>query len=138
MIENSNEMLEVTLNKNVKRMCKILDKSLLKEISPGNKINNINLKSAIYYSYFHARTKYNIVEEDPKGKRKVDFILYPKGENNVNGEIIIVELRVNGKYSCIIEEYDNDKNVLSSSLSEVKKKRRNETEIDGIYKKFEK
>ena len=78
MIKNSDEMLEVTLHKNVKRMCKILDISPMEKISPGDRVDHGNLKRFIDYLYFNARTKYNIEEESPCGHGRVDIIFRPK------------------------------------------------------------
>ncbi|KAL6617955.1 hypothetical protein U3516DRAFT_897440 [Neocallimastix sp. 'constans'] len=146
MIKNSDEMLEVTLHKNVKRMCEILDKSHMEKISPGDKLDHGNLKRVIDYSYFNARTKYDIEEESPRGHGRADIIFLPKGKNKVNGEIIIIELKVNRyygnilliginydqkkvKYSCVIEEYNNKIKLLSTSESEAERKRSKELEI---------
>jgi len=78
MIKNSDEMLEVTLHKNVKRMCEILDISPMEKIIPGDKLDHENLKRFIDYSYFNARTKYNIEEESPCGHGRADIIFLPK------------------------------------------------------------
>ncbi|KAG4083357.1 hypothetical protein H8356DRAFT_1065047 [Neocallimastix lanati (nom. inval.)] len=175
MIKNSDEMLEVTLHKNVKRMCEILDKSHMEKISPGDRLDHGNLKRVIDYSYFNARAKYDIKEESPDGHGRADVIFLPKEKNKVNEEIIIIELKVNstakkainqihqkkyynglkkkgyngnvlliginydqkeGKYSCMIEEYDINMKKLSTSESEAERKRRNEPESDGIYKRL--
>ncbi|ORY11176.1 hypothetical protein LY90DRAFT_518556 [Neocallimastix californiae] len=80
MIKNSDEMLEVTLHKNVKRMCEILDKSPMEKISPGDKLDHGNLKRVIDYSYFNARTRYEIEEESPCGHGRADIIFLPKGK----------------------------------------------------------
>jgi hypothetical protein len=168
MIKNSDEMLEVTLHKNVKRMCEILDKSHMEKISPGDKLDHGNLKRVIDYSYFNARTKYDIEEESPCGHGRADIIFLPKEKNKVNGEIIIIELKVNStakeainqihqkkyynglkkkgyygnilliginydqkkvEYSCVIEEYNNNMKLLSTTESEAERKRSNELEI---------
>ncbi|KAG4097802.1 hypothetical protein H8356DRAFT_1331038 [Neocallimastix lanati (nom. inval.)] len=168
MIKNSDEMLEVTLHKNVKRMCEILDISPMEKISPGDRVDHGNLKRFIDYLYFNARTKYNIEEESPCGHGRVDIIF-------LNGEIIIIELKVNStakeaikqihqkkyynglkkkgyygnilliginydqkkvKYSCVIEEYNNNMKLLLTSESGAERKRRNELEFDGQYKRL--
>ncbi|KAG4097809.1 hypothetical protein H8356DRAFT_1308748 [Neocallimastix lanati (nom. inval.)] len=95
MIKNSDEMLEVTLHKNVKRMCEILDKSPMEKVILEDKI--AHLKRFIDYSYFNARTKYDIVEEYPNDNGTTDIIFLPKEKYKVNGEIIIIELKVNSK-----------------------------------------
>jgi len=95
MIKNLDEMLEVTLHKNVKRMCEILDKSHMEKIILEDKIDHAHLKRFIDYSYFNARTKYYIVEEYPNDNGATDIIFLPKEKNKVNGEIIIIELKVN-------------------------------------------
>jgi len=175
MIKNSDEMLEVTLHKNVKRMCEILDISPMEKISPGDRVDHGNLKRFIDYLYFNARTKYNIEEESPCGHGRVDIIFRPKKKNKVNGEIIIIELKVNStakeaikqihqkkyynglkkkgyygnilliginydqkkvKYSCVIEEYNNNMKLLLTSESGAERKRRNELEFDGQYKRL--
>jgi hypothetical protein len=174
MIKNSDEMLEVTLHKNVKRMCEILDKSPMEKISPGDKLDHGNLKRVIDYSYFNARTRYEIEEESPCGHGRADIIFLPKGKNKVNGEIIIIELKVNStakeainqihqkkyynglkkkgyygnilliginydqkkvEYSCVIEEYNNNMKLLSTSES-ANRKRRNEFEINSENKRL--
>ncbi|ORY10777.1 hypothetical protein LY90DRAFT_677959 [Neocallimastix californiae] len=174
MIKNSDEMLEVTLHKNVKRMCEILDKSHMEKISPGDKLDHGNLKRVIDYSYFNARTKYDIEEESPCGHGRADIIFLPKEKNKVNGEIIIIELKVNStakeainqihqkkyynglkkkgyygnilliginydqkkvEYSCVIEEYNNNMKLLSTSES-ANRKRRNEFEINSENKRL--
>ncbi|KAL6602446.1 hypothetical protein U3516DRAFT_559220 [Neocallimastix sp. 'constans'] len=94
MIENSEEMLKATLNKNVKRMCEILNKSHMEKIRPGDKVDHGTLKLIMDYVYFHARSIYNITEEYPNGKGRADLIIYPKEENKLKGEIIIIELKV--------------------------------------------
>jgi len=174
MIKNSDEMLEVTLHKNVKRMCEILDKSHMEKISPGDKLDHGNLKRVIDYSYFNARTKYDIEEESPCGHGRADIIFLPKEKNKVNGEIIIIELKVNStakeainqihqkkyynglkkkgyygnilliginydqkkvEYSYVIEEYNNNMKLLSTSES-ANRKRRNEFEINSENKRL--
>ncbi|ORY09054.1 hypothetical protein LY90DRAFT_518927 [Neocallimastix californiae] len=95
MIKNSDEMLEVTLHKNVKRMCEILDKLHMEKIIIEDKLDHGNLKRVMDYSYFNARTKYDIEEESPRGHGRANIIFLPKGKNKVNGEIIIIELKVN-------------------------------------------
>ncbi|KAL6617961.1 hypothetical protein U3516DRAFT_779973 [Neocallimastix sp. 'constans'] len=168
MIKNSDEMLEVTLHKNVKRMCEILDISPMEKIIPGDKLDHENLKRFIDYSYFNARTKYNIEEESPCGHGRSDIIF-------LYGEIIIIELKVNStakeaikhihrkkyynglkekgyygnilliginydqkkvKYSCVIEEYNNNMKLLSTTKSEAERKRSNELEINGENKRL--
>ena len=98
-----------------------------------------------------------------------------KKKNKVNGEIIIIELKVNStakeaikqihqkkyynglkkkgyygnilliginydqkkvKYSCVIEEYNNNMKLLLTSESGAERKRRNELEFDGQYKRL--
>ncbi|KAG4082966.1 hypothetical protein H8356DRAFT_1319132 [Neocallimastix lanati (nom. inval.)] len=95
MIKNSDEMLEVTLHKNVKRMYEILDKSPMEKIILEDKIDHAHLKRFIDYSYFNARTKYDIVEEYPNDNGTTDIIFLPKEKDKVNGKIIIIELKVN-------------------------------------------
>ena len=95
MIKNLDEMLEVTLHKNVKRMCEILDKSPMEKVILEDKIDHAHLKRFIDYSYFNARTKYDIVEEYPNDNGTTDIIFLPKEKNKVNGKIIIIELKVN-------------------------------------------
>ncbi|KAL6594244.1 hypothetical protein U3516DRAFT_648045 [Neocallimastix sp. 'constans'] len=124
MIKNSDEMLEVTLHKNVKRMCEILDKSHMEKISPGDKLDHGNLKRVIDYSYFNARTKYDIEEESPCGHGRADIIFLPKEKNKKKVE-----------YSCVIEEYNNNMKLLSTSES-ANRKRRNEFEINSENKRL--
>jgi len=175
MIKNSDEMLEVTLHKNVKRMCEILDKSPMEKIILEDKIDHAHLKRFIDYSYFNARTKYDIVEEYPNDNGTTDIIFLPKEKNKVNGKIIIIELKVNStakeaikhihqkkyynglkekgyygnilliginydlkkvEYSCVIEEYNNNMKLLSTTESEAERKRSNELEINGENKRL--
>ncbi|KAG4097810.1 hypothetical protein H8356DRAFT_412454 [Neocallimastix lanati (nom. inval.)] len=175
MIKNSDEMLEVTLHKNVKRMCEILDKSPMEKVILEDKIDHAHLKRFIEYSYFNARTKYNIEEESPCGHGRADIIFRPKKKNKVNGEIIIIELKVNSKakeaikhihrkkyynglkekgyygnilliginydlkkvkYSCVIEEYNNNMKLLSTTELGAERKRSNELEINGENKRL--
>ncbi|KAL6590773.1 hypothetical protein LY90DRAFT_709016 [Neocallimastix californiae] len=151
MIKNSDEMLEVTLHKNVKTMCEILDKLHMEKIIIEDKLDHGNLKRVIDYSYFNARTKYDIEEESPRGHGRADIIFLPKRKNKVNGEIIIIELKVNStakkainqihqkkyynEYSYVIEEYNNNMKLLSTSES-AKRKRRNELEINSENKRL--
>ncbi|KAG4083368.1 hypothetical protein H8356DRAFT_1437034 [Neocallimastix lanati (nom. inval.)] len=175
MIKNSDEMLEVTLHKNVKRMYEILDKSPMEKIILEDKIDHAHLKRFIDYSYFNARTKYDIVEEYPNDNGTTDIIFLPKEKNKVNGKIIIIELKVNStakeaikhihrkkyynglkekgyygnilliginydqkkvEYSCVIEEYNNNMKLLSTTESEAERKRSNELEINGENKRL--
>jgi len=52
MIENSDEMVKATLNKDTKTVCKILKKSKMekKKNMPTDKINNDNLK--MYFGFY--------------------------------------------------------------------------------------
>ncbi|KAG4097811.1 hypothetical protein H8356DRAFT_1291734 [Neocallimastix lanati (nom. inval.)] len=175
MIKNSDEMLEMTLHKNVKRMCEILDKSPMEKVILEDKIDHAHLKRFIDYSYFNARTKYDIVEEYPNDNGTTDIIFLPKEKNKVNGEIIIIELKVNStakeaikhihrkkyynglkekgyygnilliginydlkkvKYSCVIEEYNNNMKLLSTTELGAERKRSNELEINGENKRL--
>ena len=85
-------MLEVTLNKYVKIMCKILKNQHLKEICIVDTIYYINLKLVIIvYAYFHAQIKQYIVEVN------LYFFFFSKKKNysflkiKVNKEVIIME-----------------------------------------------
>ncbi|ORY09046.1 hypothetical protein LY90DRAFT_518919 [Neocallimastix californiae] len=111
MIKNSDEMLEVTLHKNVKRMCEILDKLHMEKIIIEDKLDHGNLKRVMDYSYFNARTKYDIEEESPRGHGRADIIFLPKGKNKVNGEIIIIELKVNSTAKEAINQI-HQKNII--------------------------
>ncbi|KAG4083388.1 hypothetical protein H8356DRAFT_1749539 [Neocallimastix lanati (nom. inval.)] len=136
MIKNSDEMLEVTLHKNVKRMCKILDISPMEKISPGDRVDHGNLKRFIDYSYFNARTKYNIEEESPCGHGRYYNGLKKKG---YYGNILLIGINYDQKkvkYSCVIEEYNNNMKLLLTSKSGAERKRRNELEFDGQYKRL--
>jgi len=107
--------------------------------------------------------------------RKSGYYFSSKKKNKVNGEIIIIELKVNStakeankqihqkkyynglkkkgyygnilliginydqkkvKYSCVIEEYNNNMKLLSTSESGAERKRSNELEINGENKRL--
>ncbi|KAG4083361.1 hypothetical protein H8356DRAFT_1437027 [Neocallimastix lanati (nom. inval.)] len=134
----------------------------------GDRVDHGNLKRVIDYSYFNSRTKYNIEEESPCSHGRADIIFR-------NGEIIIIELKVNStakeaikhihqkkyynglkekgyygnilliginydqkkvKYSCVIEEYNNNMKLLSTTKSEAERKRSNELKINGENKRL--
>ncbi|KAL6602417.1 hypothetical protein U3516DRAFT_815693 [Neocallimastix sp. 'constans'] len=156
MINNSDEMLEVTLHKNVKRMCEILDISPMEKIIPGDKLDHENLKRFIDYSYFNARTKYNIEEESPceiiiielkvnsTAKEAIKHIHRKKYYNGLKekgyyGNILLIGINYDQKkvkYSCVIEEYNNNMKLLSTTKSEAERKRSNELEINGENKRL--
>jgi len=104
LIENSKKMLEMTLNKNTKVMCKILENSPMKKIKPGNKIDYGNLNHLIDFAYFNASKDYSINEEKGNGKGNVDYIFYPKGGKKEKGTVIILELKVNDSAEDAIKQ----------------------------------
>ncbi|ORX64853.1 hypothetical protein BCR32DRAFT_297922 [Anaeromyces robustus] len=93
MINNSEEMLKMTLKKNPKEICKILKNSHMEKIKPRDKMDHGNLKRVFEFAYFNARINYIVDEEVGKGKGIADFIFYPKDKNEA---VIIIELKVNG------------------------------------------
>ncbi|ORX64854.1 hypothetical protein BCR32DRAFT_272944 [Anaeromyces robustus] len=93
MINNSEEMLKMTLKKNPEEICKILKNSHMEKIKPRDKMDHGNLKRVFEFAYFNARINYIVDEEVGKGKGIADFIFYPKDKNKA---VIIIELKVNG------------------------------------------
>ncbi|ORX50426.1 hypothetical protein BCR32DRAFT_288156 [Anaeromyces robustus] len=93
MINNSEEMLKMTLKKNPEEICKILKNSHMEKIKPRDKMDHGNLKRVFEFAYFNARINYIVDEEVGKGKGIADFIFYPKDKNEA---VIIIELKVNG------------------------------------------
>jgi len=86
-------MLETTLAKNTKDVYKILKKVHNEKTAIKDFHSHITLEFIVKYAYFDAQSTYDIKQEDTKGKEYVDFIFYPK-HNNENKTVIILELRV--------------------------------------------
>ncbi|ORX64141.1 hypothetical protein BCR32DRAFT_298194 [Anaeromyces robustus] len=105
MINNSGKMLEMTLEKNPKEICKILGNSHMENIKPGDKMDHCNLKRVVEFAYFNARINY-IDEEVGKGKGIADFIFYPKKKSQT---VIIIELKVDGSAKKALKQIHRKK-----------------------------
>ncbi|ORX65568.1 hypothetical protein BCR32DRAFT_286471 [Anaeromyces robustus] len=105
MINNSGKMLEMTLKKNPKEICKILGNSHMENIKLGDKMDYDNLKRVVEFAYFNARINY-IVEEVGKGKGISDFIFYPKKKSQT---VIIIELKVDGSAKKALKQIHRKK-----------------------------
>jgi len=135
LINNSNKMLELTIKKDVKGMCKLLEHRHMKKIKPKDKMDHGNLKRVIDYAYFNAKDYYDIKEEEGSGKGNLDYIFYPKIENEEKKPVIIIELKTNGsaenainqihekKYWFKIEEKELKENILLVGISLAKNKK---------------
>ncbi|ORX77622.1 hypothetical protein BCR32DRAFT_283033 [Anaeromyces robustus] len=106
MINNSENMLNMTLNNNPEEICKILEQSHMAIIRPGDKMDHGNLKRVIEFAYFNARIHYIVNEEVSEGKGISDFIFYPK---NKRQKVIIIELKVNGSAKEAIKQIHQKK-----------------------------
>ncbi|KAL6594246.1 hypothetical protein U3516DRAFT_916491 [Neocallimastix sp. 'constans'] len=142
-----------------------LDKSPIEKISAGDRVDHGNLKRVIDYSYFNSRTKYNIEEESPCSHGRADIIFqiiiielkvnstakeaikhihqkkYYNGlkEKGYYGNILLIGINYDQKkvkYSCVIEEYNNNMKLLSTTKSEAERKRSNELKINGENKRL--
>ncbi|ORX44295.1 hypothetical protein BCR32DRAFT_331011 [Anaeromyces robustus] len=98
-------MLEMTLEKNPKEICKILENSHMENIKPGDKMDHGNLKHVVEFAYFNARISY-IVDEVGKGKGISDFIFYPKDKRKA---VIIIELKMNGSAKKALKQIHRKK-----------------------------
>eukprot|EP00833_Pecoramyces_ruminatium_P006898 jgi/Orpsp1_1/1180930/evm.model.c7180000075152.1 len=106
LMKISDKMLKATLNKQVKEMCIILEKSHLIKIKPGDKMDHDNLKRVIDYAYFNAWKTYDIDEELGKGKGKLHFIFKPKDKMET---LIILELKLNRTAKNALKQIYEDK-----------------------------
>ncbi|ORY84572.1 hypothetical protein LY90DRAFT_499288 [Neocallimastix californiae] len=89
-----------------------------------------NLKRVIDYAYFNAKDYYDIKEEENSEKGNLDYIFYPKIENEGKKPVIIIELKTNGsaenvinqihekKYWFKIEEKEFKENILLVRIKE--------------------
>jgi len=80
LIDKSEKMLEIVLDKNTEEMCNTLQISPIKIINSRNKTDYCNLKHIIYFVYFNAKITFDINKEK-EGKNNIDFIFYPKNND---------------------------------------------------------
>ncbi|ORX75427.1 hypothetical protein BCR32DRAFT_329813 [Anaeromyces robustus] len=93
LMNYSKKMLEATLTKNTKDVCQILEKVHTKRSTIKGYYDHITLEFIVKFAYFDAQNKYDIKQEETRGKGFVDFIFYPKHDNE-NKTVIILELKV--------------------------------------------
>jgi len=93
LMNDSKKMLEATLTSNTKEVCQILQKVHEEKSTINSYYNHITLEFIVKFAYFDAQNKYDIKQEETKGKDYVDFIFIPKS-NNENKTAIILELKV--------------------------------------------
>ena len=108
----------------------------MKTIKPNHKMDHGNLKRVIDYAYFNAKDYYDIKEEENSEKGNLDYIFYPKIENEGKKPVIIIELKTNGsaenvinqihekKYWFKIEEKEFKENILLVRISLDKNKKK--------------
>ena len=90
IVKNSSNMLKATLNKDTKKMEKIINDIHNSEI-PILQYNDENsLSCVVTLAYLSARNEYKIEREEKSGKGYADFMFHPRKKN---GTEIILELK---------------------------------------------
>ena len=90
IVKNSSNMLKATLNKDTKKMEKIINDIHNSEI-PILQYNDENsLSCVVTLAYLSARNEYKIEREEKSGKGYADFMFHPRKKN---GTAIILELK---------------------------------------------
>jgi len=100
MIENSDEMVKATLNKDTKTIGKILEKT------PMEKMILTDHNRILDFIFFNLRMKYELEEGKNDEEGTVDFIYYPKIKNET---AIIVELKIDGSAKAAIKQIHKKK-----------------------------
>jgi len=88
---DSKELLEATLIKDTDKVCKIMKKVHLEKANMKEFYNPTTLEFIVKIAYFDAQNTYDIKKKST-GKKKVDFIFYPKDIEN--GTSIILEIKI--------------------------------------------
>ncbi|MGL5067354.1 MAG: AAA family ATPase [Sarcina sp.] len=125
LIENSRDMLSATVNKDIKRVEKILHDIHNSEIPIFQYNDENSLSCVITLAYLTARDKYRIEREEKTGKGFADFTFHPRRKRDIP---FIVELKKNQKPEIALEqirskEYvekfrkeNEDKNILAVAI----------------------
>ncbi|MGN1317757.1 MAG: AAA family ATPase [Lachnospirales bacterium] len=115
-IENSNNLLNATLNLEADKVAKEIDK-VHRDTTSILKYNDENsLSCVINIAYYSARNDYTIIREFPSGKGFADIVFVPR--KNVNKPAIVVELKYDKTAVGAIEQIKNKEYI--DALSEYK------------------
>ncbi|OON91846.1 MAG: AAA family ATPase [Epulopiscium sp. Nele67-Bin002] len=101
IIKNADEMLRATLNRDAKKVAKIVHDIHNSEI-PILKYTDENSTSCVLtLAYLSARNKYRIEREEKSGKGFVDFVFHPRNSVDIP---IVVELKRNSSTKMALKQ----------------------------------
>jgi len=103
LINNSEDLLEATLNKNTDEVCKILNDFHMRN-TPLKQYNHFAFSSILFFAYYYARDKYFVEKEETDSNEIADFIFYPKNYNDTG---IIIEIKVDETPENAIQQIYN-------------------------------
>ena len=90
IVKNSSNMLKATLNKDTKKMEKIINDIHNSEILILQYNDENSLSCVVTLAYLSARNEYKLEREEKSGKGYADFMFHPRKKN---GTAIILELK---------------------------------------------
>lgn len=109
LAKRSEEMLQATLEKDIKTMESILSIMHDTEVPILNYNQEADLSALVNLVYLSARGRYRIEREDRAGKGYADFIFYP---SRVGDTAIILELKVDASPEAAIHQIEDKKYAL--------------------------
>jgi len=102
LMNRSEEIVYVPLNKETKKICKIFEELHLSDSDIKNRYNHVTLSFFLsMLAYQYAENNYDIGKEQNSGKGVVDYIFYPKDKRKT---AFIIKLKVGGSAKEVINQ----------------------------------